>query len=155
MAARFQRDIGRGPGRIVAVRDGIFHCLDFGVILASRLCISLPDHLPVFHQDATDARVRRGGEHAARRKCEGLFHGGVVGIGEHGVASRAEKVRAVGACACCVSWCVWLPAWSAAVGIDTGPADPDAPLGTKPDLASRLVAMHLECNRDKTTALRP
>ena len=45
----------------------------------SRFCTSLLEH----EQDAADARVGRGVEHAPRGERERLLHGGVVGIGKH------------------------------------------------------------------------
>ncbi|MNK91160.1 hypothetical protein D3C87_1112460 [compost metagenome] len=91
VAAWFQRDVGGGAGGIVAAREGIFHRLDLGVVLARRLGIALPDDLAMLHQHAANARVGRGGEHAPRGEREGQFHGGMVGVGKHGGAGCAVR----------------------------------------------------------------
>ncbi len=93
MAARLQRDIGGGAGRVQPARQRVLHRLDLGMILPGRLGEPLADDLAILDEHAADARVGRGDEHAPRGEREGLLHGGVVGIGKHSAVAFALAQR--------------------------------------------------------------
>jgi len=64
MAARLERDVDGRTADIEASICCVIECLHFGMRMADRLCVTTADHLVLFYDDATNARVRRGREHA-------------------------------------------------------------------------------------------
>ena len=65
MAARFQGDVNGGAAHVVAALLRVVHGLDFSMVAAGRLGKAGADDTAIAHNDAADARVGRGGEHAA------------------------------------------------------------------------------------------
>jgi hypothetical protein len=75
VVARFEIDVERGAGCVGA---GLFQRDHLGVRAAGALVPAFTDDLLVLRDDATDARVRRGGVQPLLRQLEGTPHHGVV-----------------------------------------------------------------------------
>ena len=70
MTAGFERDIGGGTPRLASLRERI----DFRMRHTGRVMIAFADNPPVFHEYATDARVRFRGIVTALSELQSAGH---------------------------------------------------------------------------------